>query len=175
MKIFYVHHALRALGNPPSQNDDITPIGEEDAKIVAEILQKISEKRKIKAIYTSPYLRCAKTAKIINEKINVPIFEEPRFNEFNKVFEAVEGNKTIIKTESWKDCQKRIRAAIKDIVFSYNEEDTVVCVTSGVNISAFIGLAFKLPPSENMPFPWVPSCSPIGFDIDRSSFNCEEI
>ena len=49
--------------------------------------------------------------------------------------------------------------------------DTVICVTSGVNITAFIGLAYKIPASENMPFPWVPSCSPIGFEIDKSCFS----
>ena len=68
------------------------------------------------------------------------------------------------------DCQNRIREAIKDIVFKYDDNDTVVCVTSGVNITAFIGLAYKIPASDNMPFPLVPSCSPIGFEIDKSCF-----
>lgn len=170
MKIIYVHHALRQVGNPPSQDDKIQPLGLQDAEIVAELMKMMSEYSNIKAIYTSPYFRCAKTAEIINKHLNVPIYEEPRLNEFNKVFDVIEGNKTIIKTESWVDCQIRIRNAIKDIINKYDNRDTVICVTSGVNITAFISLAFKIPASDNLPFPWVPSCSPIGFEIDKSCF-----
>lgn len=170
MRIIYVHHALRQKGNPPSQDDKIQPLGLQDAEIVAELMKMMSEYSNIKAIYTSPYFRCAKTAEIINRHINVPIYEEPRFNEFNKVFDVIEGNKTITKTESWVDCQIRIRNAIKDIVNQYDDRDTVICVTSGVNITAFISLAFKIQPNENLPFPLVPSCSPIGFDIDKNCF-----
>ena len=170
MKIIYVHHALRQVGNPPSQDDKIQPLGLQDAEIVAELMKMMSEYSNIKAIYTSPYFRCAKTAEIINKHINVPIYEEPRFNEFNKVFDVIEGGVSTTKTETWTECQNRIREAIKDIVFKYDDNDTVICVTSGVNITAFIGLAYKIPASENMPFPWVPSCSPIGFDIDKDCF-----
>lgn len=172
MKIIYVHHALREVGNPPSQDDKIKPLGIKDAETTAELLKEMQEKSKstFKAIYTSPYYRCSKTAEIINKHINLPIYEEPRFNEFNKVFEVLQGGKSITKTESWLECQNRIREAIKDIVNQYDDNDTVICVTSGVNITAFIGLAYKIPASDNLPFPWVPSCSPIGFDIDKSCF-----
>ncbi len=170
MKIFYVHHGLRNTSNPPSQRDDIKPLGVKDAKIVAELMKMIGKKHNIKAIYTSPYLRCAKTAKIINKCIKVPIYEEPRLNEFKNVFEAIEGGKVVSKTETWLECQTRIRAAIKDIVEKHDDKDMVVCVTSGVNITAFISLAYKIKPSESLPFPWVPSCSPICFEIDKSCF-----
>jgi len=172
MKIIYVHHALRDLGNPPSQNDGIKPLGIKDAETTAQILKTMSEKpnSNFKAIYTSPYFRCSETAKIINSKLNLPIIEESRFNEFNNVFETLNGHKTEIKTETWQECQTRIREAIKDIVFKYDEKDTVICVTSGVNITAFISLAFKIPASNDLPFPLVPSCSPIGFDIDKNLF-----
>lgn len=172
MKIIYVHHALRNLGNPPSQDDGILPLGVKDAEVTAKVLKFMLDKSKskFKAIYTSPYYRCKKTAEIINKFINLPIYEEPRFNEFNKVFDVVERNKTITKTETWSECQTRIREAIKEIVFKYEDNDTIICVTSGVNISAFIGLAYKIPISENIPFPLVPSCSPIGFEIDKSCF-----
>lgn len=172
MKIIYIHHALRAVGNPPTQNDGIQPLGIKDAETTAELLKGMSDKSKstFRAIYTSPYYRCSETAKLINKYINLPIYEEPRFNEFNKVFEVIQGDKSITKTETWSECQTRIRNAIKDIVDKYNNNDTVICVTSGVNITAFIGLAYKIPVSENMPFPWVPSCSPIGFEIDKSMF-----
>ena len=170
MKIIYVHHALRQIGNPPSQDDKLNPLGIKDAEITAGLLKLMSKNANIKAIYTSPYFRCTKTAEIINKHIKVPIFPESRFNEFNSVFEVLENGKSTTKTETWLECQNRIRDAIKDIVFKYDDDDTVVCVTSGVNITAFIGLAFKVPASDNLPFPWVPSCSPIGFNIDKSCF-----
>ena len=172
MKIIYVHHALREKGNPPTQEDGIQPLGIKDAENTAELLKIMSEQSKstFKAIYTSPYYRCVKTAEIINKHINLPIYEDPRLNEFKKVFEVIEGGLSVSKTETWIECQNRIREAIKDIVFKYDDNDTVICVTSGVNITAFIGLAYKIPASENLPFPWVPSCSPIGFEIDKSCF-----
>lgn len=172
MKIIYVHHALREKGNPPTQEDGIQPLGIKDAETTAELLKGMSERSKstFRAIYTSPYYRCSKTAEIINKHINLPIYEDSRLNEFNKVFEVIEGNKSVTKTETWIECQTRIREAIKDIVDKYNDNDTVICVTSGVNITAFIGLAYKIPANDNLPFPWVPSCSPIGFEIDKSCF-----
>ena len=170
MRIIYVHHALREKGNPPSQDDKIQPLGIKDAEIVAELFKILSEKTNLRAIYTSPYYRCAKTAEIINKHTQVPVYNEPRFNEFNNIFEVIEGDKTIIKTETWLDCQLRIRDAIKDIVDKYDDNDTVICVTSGVNITAFISLAFKIKPSQDLPFPMVPSCSPIGFEIDKNCF-----
>lgn len=160
------------MGNPPSQDDKIEPLGIKDAEITAELLKYMSVKSKsnFKAIYTSPYYRCAKTAEIINKHIQLPIIEDSRFNEFNNVFEVIENGKSVTKTESWLDCQLRIREAIKDIVSKYDDNDAVICVTSGVNITAFISLAYKIKPSESLPFPWVPSCSPIAFDIDKSYF-----
>lgn len=172
MKIIYIHHALRQKGNPPTQNDGIQPLGIKDAENTAELLKIMldNSKSKFKAIYTSPYYRCSKTAEIINKHINLPIYEDPRFNEFKNVFEVIENGKATTKTETWLECQTRIKNAIKDIVEKYDDNDTVICVTSGVNITAFISLAYKIPASDNLPFPWVPSCSPIGFEIDKTMF-----
>ena len=59
MKIIYVHHALRQIGNPPSQDDKIQPLGIKDAEITAELLKAMCEKSKstFKAIYTSVVLQ----------------------------------------------------------------------------------------------------------------------
>ena len=78
-------------------------------------------------------------------------------------------NKTPYK-ESWSSCQDRIKQALLEIIQKYDESDTIVCVTSGVNLSAFICLFYNIPSSDNLPFPLVPSCSPIGFDIKKSDF-----
>lgn len=98
-----------------------------------------------------------KTAKIINKLIDIPIFEEERLNEFGS-----------IKEEKWIDCQIRIRDFLKDIIAKYNDEDVIICVTSGVNLTAFIGQFYKIKSSNKLPYPIVPSCSPIGFEINKS-------
>ena len=63
MELIFVHHAMRKFGNPRSQEDDITELGEKDAKVVAELFA-VANKKNIKAIYTSPFKRCLKTAQI---------------------------------------------------------------------------------------------------------------
>lgn len=166
MKIFYVHHALRDKGNPPSQNDGITELGRKDADIVAEIFEELNKKFKVKAIYSSEHFRCKETARIINKHLSVQILEDSRLNEFVEVENLVKG-KPLTKKEMWKNCQQEIVDFLGEILENYDDKDAVICVTSGVNISAFIAFAYGIEPSENMPFPLVPSCSPIGFDINK--------
>lgn len=156
MKIIYIHHGHRLKGTPPSQKDDLTELGYKDCELVAELLNYTNLKHKIKAIYTSPYFRCAKTAEIINSHLNVKIVEDNRLNEFE-----------YHKKETWLNAQKRITNCLDEIVSIFNNEDIVICVTSGVNIGAFICKAFNIEPSENTPFLGVPSCSPIMFEFKK--------
>ncbi len=159
MRIIYVHHAQRDASDGLNQDNDITELGFRDAKLQAEMLASVT-KRNYKAIYTSPFYRCKKTAQILNEKLNLPIFEDERLNEFQR--------KT--KDETWVDVQARITDCLKDIVDKYDETDCVICVTSGVNVAGFINVAYKLKPSANAPFIGISSCSPLGFTIDKSCF-----
>ncbi len=161
MRIMYIHHANRKKGNPPTQEDGITSVGKRDAVLVSKMIGEYgSNGAKFRAIYTSPFKRCLKTAKIINKRLGVEIVEEPRFNEFRSV-----------KDETWLDLQNRVRDALHDIVSKYNGDDIVVCVTSGVNVVAFMQLALKVKPSENAPFIGLPSCSPMVFVINKENFN----
>jgi len=173
MKIFYVHHALRDKGNPPTQQDGLKELGRIDADLVGKLFNEINNERKIIAIYSSTYYRCMETARLINNYLNVPIIEDERLNEFVGVHQAVKGDKVQTEVESWMDCQNRIQDCLKDIVYKHNDKDVVLCVTSGVNITAFINVAYGMKADLNRPFPWVPSCSPIGFEINKSHF--EEI
>ena len=152
MKIIYIHHGNRKNGNPPSEHDDLTKLGYKDCKLVAKLFNRDKIKSHLKAIYTSPYFRCRITAEILNKKLNVKLIEDARLNEFNR------------DQEKWINLQKRVGACIDDITHHYNDDDIVICVTSGVNISAFINKAYGLPPSEKAPFLLIPSCSPIVFD-----------
>ncbi len=171
MNIFYVHHANRERNKHPSQKDRLTKIGIKDAKLVAKLF--LSAKKAgvhFKAIYTSPYNRCKKTAKIINKYLKIPLIEDERLNEFVNERQAKKYGLPLNVAETWLNCQMRNINCIKDIVNTYNDDDNVICVTSGVNLTAFISLAYQIKPSENLPYPIIPSCSPIGFKIDKTSF-----
>ena len=150
MKIIYCHHAQRDV-NPKklrSQDDDLTENGIKDAELVGEILAN----QKIDAIYTSNFYRCKKTAQIINRTLNVPIIEEERFNEVG----SVEG-------EEWKDALQRNIDAIENIIEKYNDDATILCLTSGINLSAFVCWNLKLKPNKNFPFMGATNCAPITF------------
>ena len=160
MKIIFVHHAHRKKGNPKTQNDDITDIGFQDANLVAELLNIAKERDQIKAIYSSEFFRCTKTANIINKHINVPIIIDPRLNEHKSNL-----------NETWTDTLTRTCESVKDIIKKHDDDDVVICVTSGLNISAFIALAFKTPINENTPMIRIPSCSPMIFTYKKQDFS----
>ena len=155
MKIIYCHHAERDTKGRLTQDDGLTKLGKKDAKNTGKILAK---HQKVKEIYTSTHFRCKETAKILNKFFNVPITEDERFNEF-----------TNDKQETWTEKQNKIIEAIKDIVKKHNDQDTVLCVTSGVNIAGFIDFQLGLKPSEEMPFLGVIPCSPIIFTIKKNN------
>ena len=151
MKIIYMHHAERNISeyhNDPDkrQVEDITEKGIQEAQLIAEKLKGT----KVTAIYTSPYIRCLHTAEIVNSHLQAPIYKEERFNEKKK-------------DEEWKDLLTRNMEAIDDIVNKYNEDDTIICVTSGVNVSAFICYFYNIPVSNEVPWSQGANCSLINF------------
>ncbi len=155
MKIIYVHHAERDIGPNHTdpilrQKEDITKLGVEQA----ELLSKRMSNTKITAIVTSPYLRCKHTAEIINKYHNLPIVEDERFNESEYHEEKVH-------------LLKRNMEAIDDIVKKYDDDDLVVCLTSGVNISAFICYFYGIKPSNDVPWTQAADISPINFIINK--------
>ena len=162
MKIIYIHHGNRNLGNPPSQNDDLTEIGYKDCALVAQLLETapIGIKQNLKAIYIAPNYRCIKTAEAVNKSFNLPIIEDFRLDEFGSV-----------KNENWVDVQNRVCNCIDDIINSFKEEDVVICITSGVNLSAFINKAYGLSSSEQAPFLGVANCCPIVFDYKKDQIS----
>ena len=161
MKIIFCHHAERKVKKKLSQEDGLTKHGKIDAKNTGKILAK---HQKVKEIYTSTHFRCKETAKILNKFFNVPITEDERFNEF-----------TNDKQETWTGLQNRIIEALNDIVAKHDDQDTVVCVTSGVNIAGFIDFQLGLKPSEEAPFLGIISCSPIIFTYKKQNNKSADI
>ena len=156
MKIIYMHHAERdkssnaEWGSFERTLDDITEIGKKQAELLAERFKN----EKINAIISSPYLRCMHTAEIINKYHNIQIKQDSRFNE-------------IQKNEEWESLLKRNMEAIDDIVKSYSDDDVILCVTSGVNISAFICYTYNIIPTNDVPFSQACDISPVVFNIKK--------
>lgn len=159
MKIIYVHHAERNVGKYHNdkelrQLEDITENGIKDAELVAELFKNA----KVRAVYSSPYLRCMHTANIINKYIKAPIFEENRFNEMSG-------------EETWVKFLKRNMSAIDDIVKKYGEDDIIICVTSGVNFSAFVCYFYEITPTSKTTWSQGINCSPINFYINTKKID----
>ena len=156
MKIVYMHHAERdkssdaEWGSFERTFDDITELGEKQTELLAQRLKN----EKISAIVSSPYLRCIHTAEIINKYHNLEIKEDSRFNE-------------IQKDEEWVSLLRRNMEAIDDIVKSHSDDEVILCVTSGVNISAFICYAYNIFPSNDIPWSQACDISPVIFNIKK--------
>lgn len=156
MKIVYIHHAERdkssdaEWGSFERTFDDITEIGKKQAELLAQRLKN----EKISAIVSSPYLRCMHTAEIINKYHDLKIKEDSRFNE-------------IQKDEDWVSLLKRNMEAIDEIVKSHSDDEVILCVTSGVNISAFICYIYNIVPSNDVPWSQAYDISPVIFNIKK--------
>ena len=155
MKILYVHHAERDHTNKNIDRklQDITENGITESNLLAEKLKQIE----IKAIYSSPYLRCIHTAQIINKYNNAPIYEEPRLNELNN-------------SETWKEFQIRHFEFLDEIIEKHNEDDVIVCISSGVNLSAFVYYFTKQEPSNDNPWIQALTISPVLFSTNNKVF-----
>lgn len=153
MRLLYVHHADRDRSNKNvlRQEQDITRSGEIEADLLAEKLKEF----KITAIYTSTYLRCKHTAEILNKYLSVPIYDEERFNEMKN-------------GETWKELQERNMQAIDEIVKKHNsDDDFVICISSGVNLSAFIYYFTNQKPSNDNPWIQAVTCTPVLFSTNN--------
>ena len=73
--------------------------------------------------------------------------------------------------ESWVDCQNRVKNGILDVIKKHDNSETIVIVTSGVNVASFINLAYGIEASENTPFLALSMCCPIMFNIDKEKLN----
>lgn len=153
MNIVYVHHAERDIHNKnvPRQEQDIT----EDGMAEAELLSKKMNIIHPTAIYTSPYKRCVHTSEILNSFVQVPIISDERLNEYDP------------GRETFKEFLERNMNCISDIIGKYDESDTVLCVTSGVNLSAFMCYFSGKEASGDSPRCQGLSISPVLFSTDR--------
>lgn len=159
MRIIYMHHAERDIGPNHTdpilrQEEDITKLGVEQVELLSKKMSKLN----LTAIVTSPYLRCKHTAEIINKYHNVPIIEDERFNESEYHEERVH-------------FLKRNMEAIDDIYNKYNEDDVILCVTSGINLTAFVCYFYDIEPKNGTPLSQAADISPINFTKGKASLD----
>lgn len=161
MRIIYMHHAERNIGpnhNDPilKQEEDITENGIQECELLGKEFITNNNKYNIKAIYTSPYKRCVHTASIINKYLNVDIIEDERLNEGKDKEELKSGNLYL-----------RVMNSIDDIVKKYNNEDDILVITSGVNLTAFICYFYNIDPKTNPTIAQGTFCSPVNFYMEK--------
>ena len=147
MKIIYVHHAERDYSNKDidPQEQDITMDGITEAELLAKKIHLLG----VTKIYSSEYKRCVHTANILNKNLGLEIILEKRFNEKEK-------------SETWEEFLNRNKAAIQDIVDSGEKTDVVLCISSGVNLSAFVSYFYK----SDKAFCQALAMSPVFFKTD---------
>ena len=153
MKLIYVHHAERDFSNLNDdlrQFDDITFDGIKDAEFLSSKIDKLN----VTKIISSPYKRCKHTAEILNKNLNIDIICEDRFNEFKKC-------------ETKEEFLKRNIDAIEDIINECNDSDNIICVTSGVNLTAFICHYYKINYDNKTPLVQAFSTSPVIFEYKK--------
>lgn len=68
---------------------------------------------------------------------------------------------------------KRNMNAIDDIINNYKDEDTIICITSGVNFSSFICYFYNIEPNNNVPWSQAGDISPIIFTKGKKSLDWE--
>lgn len=153
MRIIYIHHAERDFSNSNDdlgQFDDITLDGIKDAELLSSKIDKLN----VTKIISSPYKRCKHTAEILNKSLNVDIIYEDRFNEFKK-------------GETKEEFLKRNIDAIEDIINECNDSDNIICVTSGVNLTAFICYYYKINYDNSTPLVQAFGLSPVIFEYKK--------
>jgi len=162
-RLIFVRHA-EAEGNVKRlfhgwYDSDLTKKGEEQAKLVADRLEKV----KIDVLYSSVLSRTLKTAKCISEKISLPIIKSDKLKEINggdlenvgwdvipkmwpEVHENWERRPNLVELpngETMVEFQARLLKEVYRII-NENEGKTVCIVTHGTAIKAlkckFIGL-----------------------------------
>ncbi len=128
MKIIYVHHAERDYSNKNinPQEQDITMDGITESEILAKKIHLLG----VTKIYSSEYKRCVHTANILNKNLGLEIILEKRFNEKEK-------------NETWEEFLNRNKSAIQNIIDNGEKSDVVLCVSSGVNLSAFVSYFYE--------------------------------
>lgn len=137
----------------------LTDRGRRQTKITANRLKELFESR-IEIIYTSDLVRASESAKIIKDKLNIPLVIDSRFRELNRgIAEGMtreEAKKVTIpvseplldwtpypEAESWRMLQERVASVMLDL--EQRKENIVMIVSHGNCSGAIIQWWLQLP------------------------------
>ncbi len=141
------HNALNIISADEKDNFHLTSKGKEESEQIAEFLSK----KKVDALFTSPFFRTKQTAEIIGNKLGIALSEiivdgrlrEYNFGDYNgapfsSFLEYEESHISsydtpVVGGESYLDAKKRFGDFLYDIDSRY-ENSTIVVVTHGIGL-----------------------------------------
>lgn len=160
MKIIYMHHADRDMSKGKSQENSITKHGKKEAQIIARIIK--DNKFQIKCIYAGTFLRYHQTAEQISKNLKVPIIIDSRLNEHNW------DNTNNEKKEKSTAYEARTHKFLSDVITKHNNDDTIICMTSGITLHWFVTYFLKgAAPIKGFQFMHGATVSPVVFVYDK--------
>ena len=149
MIITYMHHADRDMSKGRSQDNPITKLGIKEASAIGEIIS--TKKTDITCIYTGDYIRYRQTNELINKFVQAPIIVDSRLNEIDC---------------NGKEYERRLHEFLRDIIAKHNNDDMIVCMTSGVALGCFMSFFFK-EPIKGFEYAQGATVSPVLFGYDK--------
>lgn len=150
MKIYVIRHGLTELNKKKLVNgqidESLSPEGVEQAKIATNVIPA-----SIQYIYASPLKRAKQTAKIINSKLNRPIFLQAELTEIHmgslagKAWKDMEAGLKLKQKhraiefdyrpqggESAKEVKKRVFEFLKKINNKHNDHEALIVTHGGI-------------------------------------------
>ena len=149
MLIVYMHHADRDLSKGQNQDNPITEHEKREADAIGDIFG--TRKFPVTCIYTGDYVRYHQTNELINKHLQVPIYNDSRLNEIDC---------------TGKEYEKRIHNFIHDIIVKHNNDEIVICMTSGVALTCFMSYFMK-EPIKGFSYAQGTTVSPVNFCYDK--------
>lgn len=177
MKIVYIKHAQKDnLGEEnqkpgfKNQENRLTAFGIKEAEMVANALK---EEVDFSAIYIGEFCRYKLTADIVNFG-NAPVIVDKRLNESGSDDEFAgvvidNENKKAIYARQAEVLNNRTHEFLNEIIQKHDNDDCVLCVSSGVNLGAFMSFFFSGEKIKMFEVVYATNLSPIVFELDKNN------
>jgi broad specificity phosphatase PhoE len=153
MKIIYVHHGERAINGTKSQTDKLTPLGEKEVTLLADLLKTLT----VEAIYMGEFPRYHLTAELINKNLHTELITDKRLNEHSRSVDA-----TLL------DFKARTHSFLQDIITKHSNDDIVICITSGGNLNEFLTFFHRGTPTDGFRRIHAITATVVVFEYDKN-------
>lgn len=151
MRIIYMHHAKKdnfgEENQKPgfrNQENGLSQFGVEEAEFFRKVY---GSKVSFAAIYVGEFKRYRLTADIVNIN-NAPIYIDKRLNESgsDEEFYGViinNDNRKEIFSRHTRALRERTHKFLDDIIKKHNNDENILCISSGVNLGEFMSYFYK--------------------------------